>query len=121
MHVGWLCLFWKCKMKSLIVFIYNKIESQRKKARGQDSNFLGSLQNITTCFLSLNQMFYSIYFPLTTIHIVSLCMTDVITVSDQTQNTVLRQFYFKVLCQIQRWAAGRDEAELLSRVQHVLR
>lgn len=36
------------------------------------SKFLESLQNITTPFFSLNPVFYSIYFPLTAVHIVSL-------------------------------------------------
>lgn len=37
-----------------------------------DSKFLESLQNITTPLFSLNPVFYSIYFPLTAVHIVSL-------------------------------------------------
>lgn len=78
---------WNLKGKCKSYFVY-------------DSNFLESLQNITTHFFSLNPMFHSLYFLLTAVHIVSLCVTDVATLPDQTHNTVLRQFYCKVICQM---------------------
>lgn len=97
----------KCEVwKSLL---YNRIGSQRKTHKVQDLNFFKSLQNITTHFLSLNPVFYIIYFTSTTIHIVSLCLTDTI-LSDQTCSPVFRQFYFKVTSPVWWWTACRQRS-----------